>query len=435
MDKLITYSLFVKEEFSSPENESYFFGYYNIVQLNADQTKLLAQRVKFEDRMPNANDIAEIGYFNLVDGTWHALAESSAFNWQQGCHLQWLGPNYSDRVIYNTRENGVFIGKILNIETGEIQSIDSAIYAIDPKGEFSITIDYERAHWTRAYSYSGIEIKNLDCSISERDAIFRVDFETGTKYKIFDLASWLGDRVNQEALGTKFWMEHPMLNKSGNRVFCYFRYGYQGSFKTVGIILNTDNGNDPHIVKLNSRESFSHIGWRSDDEVALYVTPQKALSVALVNPDKSNLLFRLVLAIYRRILKPLMPRKIISQVTTIDTFYRLYQDKTGRYIDIHKKEFAIDGHPSFTKDGKYMLTDTYQDSENYRNLYLLHIESNKLFHLGQFYSFVNNMGWRADLHPRFSLDEQKILIDSNTNGFHQVRVMKINWDLIKQEFE
>ena len=38
--------------------------------------------------------------------------------------------------------------------------------------------------------------------------------------------------------------------------------------------------------------------------------------------------------------------------------------------EIPRGLFNLDGHPSFTKNGRYMLTDTYEDEESYRHLYI-----------------------------------------------------------------
>lgn len=90
-----------------------------------------------------------------------------------------------------------------------------------------------------------------------------------------------------------------------------------------------------------------------------------------------------------------------------------------------------DGHPSFTKDGRYMLTDSYADKEGYRNLLLFDCENKKHLVLGRFYSPFNCCGYRADLHPRFSRDEKSVIIDSAHVGQHQIHMFTLNWDKIK----
>lgn len=429
MNKIIL-SEYVRIVFKSPEGESYFFGYYNIPQLDAKNEKLLAQRVQFEDRPPDNNDKAEIGYFSLLDGKWNKIGVSKAFNWQQGCNLQWLGPDFSNNVIYNDIESDRFVTRIFSVRDEKIKTWNFPSYSVDKSGSFSITINYNRAFWTRAYSYEGIKDHDLNKNITAHDGFYRLNLKTGELGQIFNLKNWLETNQGIDLNDTWHWTEHPILNLKGNLVFGYYRYGSIEKYETIGLILDTENGNVIHQVELNQREDFSHMGWNFNDEIALYVTPRKAISDRILNSQKETWTFRFILEVYRRLIKPLVPRKIIQKATNIDSFYRIYCYKDGQHRNILKKELTIDGHPSFTLDGLFMLTDTYQDENNYRNLYLIHLETQKLFLLGKFYSHVNNYIWRSDLHPRFSQDEKYIIIDSNTSGFHQIILLKIEWKKI-----
>lgn len=51
--------------FQTPDDgHHYYFGYYDKSPLSKDRGKLLALRVSFIDRVPDANDVATIGYFD-----------------------------------------------------------------------------------------------------------------------------------------------------------------------------------------------------------------------------------------------------------------------------------------------------------------------------------------------------------------------------------
>lgn len=419
--------------FESPDNDSFFYGYYNTPQMNKLGNRILGHRINFENRNPTEKDSAEIGFFSLPEGKWHKLGITKAFNWQQGSHLQWLGPDFSTHIIYNDQNSDGYISRILNIENGDIKTLPFPIYAVDPLGKFSISIDYQRAHWTRAYSYAGVENQELNKIITDSDGYYKLNLETGELHQIFKLKTWLESKSKLNNSEDWHWVEHPILNQHGNLIFGYYRYGNTGAFDTKGFILDSNNGNVVLEVDLNKNESFTHIGWSREDEVFMYIMPKKEISSQLVNPEQASFFFRTALSIYRKILKPFVPRDLVVKITAIDSYYRIFKLSDQSQIDIKLKELAIDGHPSITSDRKFMLTDTYQDTYNFRNLYLLHIASKRIFLLGRFYSFVNNMPWRADLHPKFSSDEESIIIDSNTNGYHQIRVIKINWDLVKKE--
>ena len=64
----------------------YFFGYYDLPATDLSG-RHLCHRVSFMDRLPTAEDLAEIGY--LEDGRFVKIGETSAWNFQQGAMLQY----------------------------------------------------------------------------------------------------------------------------------------------------------------------------------------------------------------------------------------------------------------------------------------------------------------------------------------------------------
>src|SRR3972149_4639961 len=68
----------------------HFFGYYEKSPWNASQSLLLAHEASFNDRAPNAEDRLAIGIIHTQDNNrFQPLAETAAWNWQQGAMLQW----------------------------------------------------------------------------------------------------------------------------------------------------------------------------------------------------------------------------------------------------------------------------------------------------------------------------------------------------------
>lgn len=67
----------------------HFFGYYDKSPLDRGETRLLTHRADFDwKRPPHEDDTITIGYWSIADETYHELAETRAYNWQQGSHLQ-----------------------------------------------------------------------------------------------------------------------------------------------------------------------------------------------------------------------------------------------------------------------------------------------------------------------------------------------------------
>ena len=62
-----------------------------------------------------------------------------------------------------------------------------------------------------------------------------------------------------------------------------------------------------------------------------------------------------------------------------------------------------------------MLTDSYEDAEFDRHLYLYDHEATELIEIGLFHSVPETCqtGWRCDLHPRWGHSGNLVCIDSS----------------------
>ena len=96
---------------------------------------------------------------------------------------------------------------------------------------------------------------------------------------------------------------------------------------------------------------------------------------------------------------------------------------------------SIDGHPSFTNDGKYMLTDTYADRNAYRGLLVFNPATGKCVKIAAFYEPLVGNPARCDLHPKLCKNNDFVVIDTTNTGKHQMMVLQLNWDAIKKELE
>ena len=72
----------------------------------------LAHRVAFVDRIPKVGDFAELGYITIKDKVFHKVAETNAWNFQQGALLQWYD---EDNIIYNDFRDNKFCAVIKNV--------------------------------------------------------------------------------------------------------------------------------------------------------------------------------------------------------------------------------------------------------------------------------------------------------------------------------
>ena len=106
----------------------HFFGYYGINPWDKSGQYHLALETEFHTHLPMESDVANVG---LVDHETHgfiSLAQTSAFNLQQGSMMHWIGEEFT----FNDWENGNLVSRALNPKTKDIRTIHGAIAAVSP---------------------------------------------------------------------------------------------------------------------------------------------------------------------------------------------------------------------------------------------------------------------------------------------------------------
>ena len=96
----------------------HWFGYYDKLQLDPSSRYCLGMEVDFEHRSPVADDVIRLGVIDTEKGdSWREIGTTRAWNWQQGCMLQWI-PGSRDEVIWNDRRDGRFVSVIHHLGSG-----------------------------------------------------------------------------------------------------------------------------------------------------------------------------------------------------------------------------------------------------------------------------------------------------------------------------
>lgn len=431
-------SKYITFDFGSQGPCSHWFGYYNYSPISADGTKLLSHEVTFDGRDILPEDVADVGWFDLPSGKWHKIATTRAINWQQGSMLQWLGPDYNSRVIFNDVEGEHFCSRIVNVRTGEWRTIPFPVYGVSPDGKFSITLQFERCAWCRAYHYESIRNQAWNVDLPTEDGIFRVDLESGAVTRIIsitDIVNLLSPSERKEATG-KHWIEHIMLNPDGRRFAFYHRYSVAGGAFYTRAYTADVTGQDIWRMDLPPRSGGSHLGWINGSDFIIYTYSRTALGGTYIcaRREQKRTLFAILLGLARRVARILIPQKARTRMLShCDYLHIVDQDKMVERYDFETLSKYGDGHPSFTKDGEWMLTDTYEQPDSCRCLLMVNIRAKRVFELGRFFSPFNSCGYRSDLHPRLSHDEKYVIIDSAHSGKHQIAVYQIDWNGLKAE--
>lgn len=209
----------------------HFFGYYNKSPWHADGSRVLANRVDVMQGELGPHFAAQVGYFDLRgDGGFRAVGETTTWNFQMGCQLQWL-ENTRASVIYNTRcytEKAVypdFGSTILDVDTGESRQLPLPVYVVAASGAFALCISYDRlqqAHPTIGYlphtARAPLELAPAD------DGIHRMDLATGEHALILSLRQLREFQPVASMAKAFHWVTHMEIAPDSQRVLFLHRW-------------------------------------------------------------------------------------------------------------------------------------------------------------------------------------------------------------------
>ncbi|MEI7728998.1 MAG: hypothetical protein WCO56_05485 [Verrucomicrobiota bacterium] len=364
-------------------------GYYDKQLFDPTNRFVLANQVDFAGRSPVAGDVIQVGMIDTQDqDRWIELGESRAWNWQQGCMLQWL-PGSTSELIWNDLVDNQFVCHVLNVKSGKKRTLPHPVYCLSPDGRWGVAPDFRRLNDTRpGYGYAGLPDPNASDLAPESAGIWRMDMQTGKHELLFSFAHaakipYPGGFSNN----AKHWFNHLLFNTDGCRFL--FLHRWRGdkegkSWSTRMFTMNPD-GSDWYI--LDPHGKTSHFVWRDAKHVMAWAW----------HPSNG------------------------------ERFY-LYRDHTDQVEVVGKDVMTVNGHNTYVPgtNDQWVLNDTYPDKQRLQHPYLFHIPTERRVPLGHLLSPKEFQGeWRCDTHPCASRDGKRVCLDSTHEGGRQVYLVDI----------
>jgi len=348
------------------------FGYYDKCPWDATGRYVLALEMGFMDRPPAADDVATVGMVDLRErNRWLPLAETCAWNWQQGTMLQWL-PTAPDRlVIYNSREGDRFVCVITEVRTGETTTLPRPIYAVSRDGRSAVSVNFSRIHTCRpGYGYAGIPDPWERQLAPEEDGIYWMDLESGENRLIVSIAQIAAFSPQPSMKGAKHYFNHLQFNTDDSRFLFLHRWITPDERRFTRLFTANPDGSDIYCVA--DHEMVSHFDWRDGRHILAWARQHGQ-----------------------------------------GDFYYLFTDRSDEKEIVGRDVLTQDGHCSYSPDRKWILTDTYPDAASMRSLILYRPSDGLRVDIGSFYSIPEiKDDFRCDLHPRWNRDGTELCFDS-----------------------
>lgn len=379
----------------SPDDKlhEYFFGYYDKSPWDITDRYVLCLKANdtWSDVSPHEKaDILLIDTQEPESSPRRVkkIAETRAWNVQQSCMLQWLGPDFRSRILYNDYRDGKYVSVILSLDTMEEKVIPSPVYSVSFDGKFALTLDFSRLYELRpGYGYYNVPEKTKGVALPDTTAIWKVDLETGTVSSILKYTDFANfqPRTEMKEEGAIHKVNHIMLSPNGKRFMVLYRW-FIGERKYSRLITCNVDGTDMYV--LSDDDMVSHCFWKNNVSI-----------IAFENKKKTG------------------------------TGYYLMRDKTDKFVHLWP-ELTGDGHPSFSPDGLKIVTDSYPDRARIAYIRVMNSDINKSdvnVVAKVFAPFKYDNDTRCDLHPRWNHASNRICFDGvfeGHRGLYEVELLE-----------
>lgn len=314
---------------------------------------------------------------NPKTGATKPIAETRAWNLQQGCMLKW-SPTESNTILYNDATGGEIVSVAHNLQTGNRRTYSRAIESVAPNGRYASCVTYGRlARLRPVVGYAAARDPNPTDNHPVDDGIHMLDLKTGQSRLAISL------KQVYEALAPKnpdlkdiaLFIQHTVINPAGNRLFFLARTIQKGSLTSAMFTAGLDGNDLREVVPYGC--GVSHFAWRGPHEIMAE--------------------FRI--------------ENKVRQVLFKDTGNPEYRIIGPEFLD-------ADGHCGFSPDPQLLVTGRNIPEVPAKRLMLYHLGRREGTVLGEFpmktpsgENYITT-DLRCDLHPRWKSTGDRICFDA-----------------------
>ena len=377
---------------SPDDNHEYFFGYYDKSPWDITDRYMLCMKANntWSDVSPREKaDILLIDTQKNEDDPNRVkkIAETAAWNVQQACMLQWLGPDYQSRILYNDCRDGKYCSIILDLQTNKERVIPAAVYTVSSDGKFALTLDFSRLYNLRpGYGYYNVPETTAGICLPNTTAVWTVDLENGEVKPLLKYTDFACFQPRPEMLqkGTVHKVNHLMISPDNTRFMVLYRW-FNGHRKYTRLITCNVDGTDMYV--LSDDDMVSHCFWKDNHTI-----------LAFENKHETG------------------------------PGYYLMKDKTQECFQCWP-QFSNDGHPSYSMDRAMIVTDSYPDRARIACINVMSGDEHKKDSttiVKVFAPFKYDNDTRCDLHPRWNHQGNQVCFDSVFEGRRGLYITEVN---------
>lgn len=358
------------------QSRSFFFGYHDKKPFNFNDKKIIVHSYKNIKVLNNqSKKKVLVHYINLQNNKLTTIDNTKAWSWQIGACSQWQ-PN-KNVLYYNKNFKNKFVTVQFDIEKKIKKKFNFSIYNISPDGEKFVLADFLNiGKYRKGYGFiSKLNKKNI-----HKDKLQIYNIRSKQKKTLYSFQKEKNKQVIESYINhltfspdsTKISYFRTILKKRNQRQIFFYYYCLK---KRKNFLID--------VSKVNL---ISHYCWKNKNEIMFTMK---------VNKKKYS--------------------------------YKIFNINSKKIKSL-SSDLNKDGHPMFNPKHKDLfVSDTYPNLFGFQKLFIYSIIKKKVIWERLIYSPYKYRGVvRCDLHPRWSNDGKKILIDYVNGSNRNIGIIEIN---------
>lgn len=377
--------------------EGYFFGFHDKVPFSSDDSMLLAGEFDVPLRMPQPDDVLTVGYFTGPSfEDFNTVGHTRAWNWHQGCMLQWLGSER--KIVYNDFTDGRLVCRINSVDSGGTRTVEAPVSSVSRDGKWGLSYSFPRVNQLMpGYGYVNGHDGSLSDPAPKDSGLIIVDMATGTQKFLFSVAEIADEMPESSMNDARHFLSHCQFSPSCKRFLFLHRWIHGNVRQRWSRLITSDlNGEDLHFFP--TQGMVSHMAWEDDSHLLAY-----------------------------------------CRLARHGNHYVLFDDyNLDDYSIVGASDFDSDGHPSFGPASRWFVTDTYPDRFRLASLIIYDRIRQKRYTLARlksckkFATLSPHRHWSCDLHPRWNRSGTMLCFDSTHTGERSLCTMALGDDVNKE---
>ena len=367
----------------TPEEGHFLFGYYDRCPWDAEGRRHLALRVGQQERLAGSGETADVGFIDRDERRFVRLADTRAWNHQQGAMTLWLSHDPGAFVFNDFEQAGDTwrpIARVIDTSGKERLRYDTHIYAMSEDGRWGATLDFGRIP-RRGYSYALSPKPDAKRSDMDGDGLFVIDMHSGAKKLIVPYREFFSRHpFPWDGEGHYYWLNHVTFNVDGSRLMVLFRHEeHDGArWRTHVFTVGIDGG--------NLRCPIPSVYWDCGRGVTHQMWTRQPGEILLDAGwfDQGH-----APTIVRDAACPHPARRV-------------------------SKGLGLCSHMIYSPDGQWIATDSYPQEDGFQYLGLIEVATGRCMQIGRFHHHATGRDeeLRCDLHPRWSRDGRFLTVDT-----------------------